>query len=183
MRCGRDSRIGEDGSRLLPISASIASIGDDLGQRVPVIRIARQSGDMGDELTTASALKRSGDAHLDAELARPVRLGGNRYLGHEFDVLRLKVRENKKFSVGSAAPLAPRLLFKIFQIGFNKWGRKPCTLFLPLRDKERALGRRPSRATHVRPPTGKNLLAGYEQFDTFTDMEYLNDSGTFLEAY
>ena len=31
--------------------------------------------------------------------------------------------------------------------------------------------------------SGSNLLQGYEQFDVFTDMEYLNDFGTYLEAY
>ena len=31
--------------------------------------------------------------------------------------------------------------------------------------------------------SGNNLLEGYEQFDVFTDMEYLDGFGTYLEAY
>ena len=31
--------------------------------------------------------------------------------------------------------------------------------------------------------TGKKLVAGYEQFDVFTDMEFLSQSGIYLEAY
>jgi hypothetical protein len=30
---------------------------------------------------------------------------------------------------------------------------------------------------------GNSLLEGYEQFDVFTDMEYLDDFGSYLEAY
>ena len=31
--------------------------------------------------------------------------------------------------------------------------------------------------------SGSDLLQGYEQFDVFTDMEYLDDLGSYLEAY
>jgi hypothetical protein len=50
--------IGEDAFEL--VADQRLHIRDDLGQRVPVIRIARQGGDMGDELTAAWALKHSG---------------------------------------------------------------------------------------------------------------------------
>src|SRR5262252_8416090 len=44
------------------------------GERVPVIRVARQRCSMGDELTAGGMLHGGGDAHLDAELIRLVRL-------------------------------------------------------------------------------------------------------------
>ena len=47
---------------------------DDRGERVPVIRVARQRCSMGDELTAGGMLHGGGDAHLDAELIRLVRL-------------------------------------------------------------------------------------------------------------
>jgi hypothetical protein len=42
--------------------------------RVPVIGIAGQRCDVGDELTASGILYGGGDAHLDAEFVRPVRL-------------------------------------------------------------------------------------------------------------
>ena len=71
------------------VVAAIAGIGDaaiedvaderlhlrnDSAQRVPVIRITRQCCSMGDKLPADGMLHRGGDAHLDAELVRPVRL-------------------------------------------------------------------------------------------------------------
>src|SRR5882762_8696859 len=47
---------------------------DDRGERVPVIGIAGQCCGMGDELPAGGMLHRGGDAHLDTELVRPVRL-------------------------------------------------------------------------------------------------------------
>ena len=43
-------------------------------QRVAVIRIAGQRGDMGDELAAFRAMSGRGDADLDAELVGPMRL-------------------------------------------------------------------------------------------------------------
>src|SRR5215813_6182182 len=71
------------------VVAAIAGVGDaavehfadeclhrrnDRGERVPVIRVARQRCSMGDELTAGGMLHGGGDAHLDAELIRLVRL-------------------------------------------------------------------------------------------------------------
>src|SRR3546814_329224 len=46
--------------------------GDDLGERMTVIGVARQGGDMGDELAALAAINRRRHAHLDAELIGPV---------------------------------------------------------------------------------------------------------------
>ena len=71
------------------VVATIAGVGDatiedvaderlhlrnDSGERVPVIGIAGQRGDVSDELTASGMLHGGGDAHLDAEFVRPVRL-------------------------------------------------------------------------------------------------------------
>src|SRR3546814_5591715 len=45
--------------------------GDDLGERMTVIGVARQGGDMGDELAALAAINRRRPAHLDAELIEP----------------------------------------------------------------------------------------------------------------
>src|SRR3979409_1285329 len=47
---------------------------DHLSQRMAVIGIARQGLDMGDELAALAVLERGGNADLDAELVRLVRL-------------------------------------------------------------------------------------------------------------
>ena len=47
---------------------------DHLSQSVPVIRIARQRPRVGDELTALAVLEGGGNADLDAELVRLVRL-------------------------------------------------------------------------------------------------------------
>ena len=47
---------------------------DHLGQRMPVIGIARQRLRMGDELAALAVLESGGNADLDAELVRLVRL-------------------------------------------------------------------------------------------------------------
>ncbi len=69
--------------------AAIAGVGDDAvehvsderlhrrndrGERVPVIRVAGQRGDMGDELTAPGMLHRRCDAHFHPELVGLVRL-------------------------------------------------------------------------------------------------------------
>src|SRR5258708_37139980 len=71
------------------VVAAIAGIGDaaiehvaderfhlrnDRAERVSVIRVAGQRCGMGDELAAGGMLHRGGDAHLDPELVRPVRL-------------------------------------------------------------------------------------------------------------
>lgn len=59
---------------------------NDRGERVPVVRVARQRRDMGDELSAGGMLHRRGDAHLDAELVRLVRLA----LADAFDFRRVQ---------------------------------------------------------------------------------------------
>ncbi len=49
-------------------------LGNDRGERVPVIRVSGQRGDVSDELPAGGMLHGGGDAHLDAELVGPVRL-------------------------------------------------------------------------------------------------------------
>ncbi len=57
-------------------------LGNDRGERVPVIRVSGQRGDVSDELPAGGMLHGGGDAHLDAELVGPV--------GHAFaDALNL----------------------------------------------------------------------------------------------
>jgi hypothetical protein len=46
---------------------------NDRGERVPVIRVAGQRCNVGDELAAGRMLHGGGDAHLDAELIGPVR--------------------------------------------------------------------------------------------------------------
>src|SRR5262249_51010897 len=79
---------GYEVSQQKRIVAAIAGIGDtaiedvaderlhlrnDRGERVPVIRIARQCCSMGDKLPAGGMLHRGGDAHFDTEFVRPVR--------------------------------------------------------------------------------------------------------------
>src|SRR6516164_4404849 len=59
-------------SSTLPMSACIC--GMTVASVCPVIRVARQRCSMGDELTAGGMLHGGGDAHLDAELIRLVRL-------------------------------------------------------------------------------------------------------------
>jgi hypothetical protein len=87
--------------------------------------------------------------------------------------------------VGSAVPLEPRLPFKIFQIGFNKCGTKTLHHYFSrngIKSVHWDEGRLAQRM-FANLANDKNLLAGYEQFDVFTDMEFLNKSGIYLEAY
>jgi hypothetical protein len=49
-------------------------VGDNAGQCVPVIGIAGQSGDVGDELPTLAPVQRRRDRDLHAELVGTVRL-------------------------------------------------------------------------------------------------------------
>ena len=97
----------------------------------------------------------------------------------------LKFWENMKLSVGSPARLAPRLPCKIFQIGFNKCGTKTLHHYFSrngIKSVHWDEGRL-AQCMFANLAAGKNLLAGYEQFDAFTDMEFLSKSGTYLEAY
>ena len=80
---------------------------------------------------------------------------------------------------------AIRIPFKIFQIGFNKCGTKTLHHYFSrngVRSVHWDYGRLAQRM-FANLASGSKLLAGYEQFDVFTDMEYLNESGTYLEAY
>ena len=80
---------------------------------------------------------------------------------------------------------AIRIPFKIFQIGFNKCGTKTLHHYFSrngVRSVHWDYGRLAQRML-ANLASGSKLLAGYEQFDVFTDMEYLNESGTYLEAY
>ena len=110
-------------------------------------------------------------------------LEGDRYLGHEFDVF--EGLGKYKTTVGSPARLAPRLPCKIFQIGFNKCGTKTLHHYFSrngIQSVHWDEGRL-AQCMFANLAAGKNLLAGYEQFDAFTDMEFLSKSGTSLEAY
>jgi len=75
---------------------------------------------------------------------------------------------------------------KIFQIGFNKCGTKTIHHYLHangVRSIHWDEGRLALRI-FKNLANGDKLLAGYEDFDAFTDMEFLNSSGScFLEAY
>ena len=84
-----------------------------------------------------------------------------------------------------ASPRATRIPFKIFQIGFNKCGTKTLHHYFcrnGLRGVHWDQGRLAQRM-FVNLARGNSLLEGYEQFDVFTDMEYLDDFGSYLEAY
>jgi len=80
---------------------------------------------------------------------------------------------------------AARLPIKIFQIGFNKCGTSTIHHYL------RSNGVRSIHWDHGRLAqrmfanlaNGDDLLAGYEAFDAFTDMEHLDANGTFLEGF
>jgi hypothetical protein len=78
-----------------------------------------------------------------------------------------------------------RLAMKIFQIGFNKCGTSTIHRYLranSVRSVHWDEGRLAQRM-FANLANGDNLLAGYEAFDAFTDMEYLDAKGTFLEGY
>ena len=74
---------------------------------------------------------------------------------------------------------------KIFQIGFNKCGTSTIHRYL------RANGvkcvhwddGRLAQRMFANLANGDNLMAGYEGFDAFTDMEYIDQVGTLLEGY
>ena len=81
--------------------------------------------------------------------------------------------------------MVPRLPFKIFQIGFNKCGTKTLHHYFSrngIKSVHWDEGRLAQRM-FTNLATGKKLVAGYEQFDVFTDMEFLSQSGIYLEAY
>ena len=84
-----------------------------------------------------------------------------------------------------AAPGTLRLPMKIFQIGFNKCGTSTIHNYLRangVRSVHWDQGRL-ARRIFANLANGEDLLAGYEDFDAFTDMEFLDEAGTFLEAY
>jgi len=77
------------------------------------------------------------------------------------------------------------LVMKVFQIGFNKCGTRTIHRYFQSNgiksihwDKGRL-----AKRMFVNLANGDELLTGYEAFDVFSDMEYLDDNGTFLEAY
>ena len=86
----------------------------------------------------------------------------------------------------SAVSLASRLPIKIFQIGFNKCGTRTIHRYLA-RNGVRSLhwdAGRLAKRMYANLAEGRELLAGYEEFDAFTDMEYLDEFGTtYLEGY
>ena len=85
----------------------------------------------------------------------------------------------------SALSDIPRLPMKIFQIGFNKCGTKTIHHYLTT-NKVRSVHwdkGRLARRIFSNLAEGKNLLLGYDEFDAFTDMEYLDRSGLYLAAY
>jgi hypothetical protein len=93
--------------------------------------------------------------------------------------------DNAESSAGSAPPRALRLPMKIFQIGFNKCGTRTMHHYL------RANGissvhwdnGRLAQRMFANLANGDDLLTGYETFDAFTDMEFLDSTGLcYLEA-
>ncbi len=78
-----------------------------------------------------------------------------------------------------------RLPMKIFQIGFNKCGTATIHHYLRSNGVSSVHwdGGRLARRMFANLADGHDLLAGYEAFDAFSDMEYLDANGTFLEAY
>jgi hypothetical protein len=74
---------------------------------------------------------------------------------------------------------------KIFQIGFNRCGTASIHHYLVangVRSVHQDEGRLVQRM-FANLANGDDLLAGYEEFDAFTDMEFLDSSGTYLEGY
>ena len=72
----------------------------------------------------------------------------------------------------SAVSLASRLPIKIFQIGFNKCGTRTIHRYLA-RNGVRSLhwdAGRLAKRMYANLAEGRELLAGYEEFDAFTDM-------------
>lgn len=83
----------------------------------------------------------------------------------------------------SISPVRPPI--KIFQIGFNKCGTTTIHHYLRangVRSVHWDFGRLAKRM-FANLANGDDLLSGYEDFDAFTDMEYLDGSGTLLEGY
>jgi hypothetical protein len=74
---------------------------------------------------------------------------------------------------------------KIFQIGFNKCGTSTIHRYLcanGVRSVHWDKGRLAQRMFR-NLANGEALLTGYEDFDAFTDMEFLDSAGVYLEAY
>ena len=74
---------------------------------------------------------------------------------------------------------------KIFQIGFNKCGTRTIHQYFcdnGIRSVHWDEGRLAQRM-FKNLSDGESLLAGYEEYDVFTDMEFLSESGVFLEGY
>jgi hypothetical protein len=60
-------------------------VGNDVGERVPIVRVAGQCGYVRDELAAGGMLDGSGDTYLDTELVGPMRLA----LADAFDLGRM----------------------------------------------------------------------------------------------
>src|SRR6516165_7148353 len=76
--------VGDDA--LEHIAEERLCVGNDLGECVPIVRVAWERGDMGDELAAGGMFDGSGDAHLDAEFVGPMRLT----LADTFDLGRME---------------------------------------------------------------------------------------------
>jgi hypothetical protein len=78
-----------------------------------------------------------------------------------------------------------RLPMKIFQIGFNKCGTGTIHNYLRANGVSSVHWDRGNLAKRLfaNLANDDDLLAGYEQFDAFTDMEFLDYTGTYLEGY
>jgi hypothetical protein len=74
---------------------------------------------------------------------------------------------------------------KIFQIGFNRCGTKTIHNYLTVNGVRSVHWDHGHLAKRIftNLTEGTELLTGYEDFDAFTDMEYLGASGTYLAAY
>ncbi len=93
--------------------------------------------------------------------------------------------DQAKSAAAPAAPQGMRLPMKVFQIGFNKCGTSTIHHYLRangVRSVHWDKGRLAQRI-FANFANGDDPLAGYEDFDVFTDMEYLDSSGIYLEAY
>jgi hypothetical protein len=74
---------------------------------------------------------------------------------------------------------------KIFQIGFNKCGTNSIHNYLAANGVKSVHWDRGKLAKRMfaNLAKGEKLLAGYERFDAFSDMEFLDTDGTYLEGY
>jgi hypothetical protein len=87
-------------------------------------------------------------------------------------------------SCGGAAVIGNSAM-KIFQIGFNKCGTSTLHRYLLANGISSVHfdGGRLAQRIFTNLANGNPLLAGYEHFDAFTDMEFQDSCGVYLEAY